>query len=309
MSRGLSHVFRACAPVVLLAVAGCSPSGERSPEASSEKPLRVAVSLPPQGWLVEAIGGERVEAISLVGPGDSPETYQPSDAQVSRALAAPVYFRVGAPFENGAWFGSLAAAPLEVVDLRRGIELLSMEEGHAHGSGASGASGLDPHVWVSPRRLAVQAATVAETLAGLDADHADLYQARLEATLAELDALDRDLEGILEPVKGRAFFVFHPAWGYLADDYGLEQVAIEIEGKSPDDAALTRLQRRAREAGVTTIFVQPQTSPRAAEAVAGAIGGRVVSLDPLAADVPENLRRVAREIARSLDGKAGSPGS
>ena len=105
----------------------------------------------------------------------------------------------------------------------------------------------------------------------------------------------------MEPYKGRAFFVLHPAWGYFADEYDLRQFAIEREGKSPTDAELTELQRSARREGIKVVFVQPQVTGRGARAVATAIGARLERLDPLAADVDANLLRLADAIAESFE--------
>jgi zinc transport system substrate-binding protein len=95
--------------------------------------------------------------------------------------------------------------------------------------------------------------------------------------------------------------VFHPSWGYFADDYGLRQLAIEVDGKVPSDAEISRLQRRARELGITVVYVQPQIAGQALHAVADSIGARVETLDPLAPDVIANLRQTATEIAGSFD--------
>lgn len=130
-------------------------------------------------------------------------------------------------------------------------------------------------------------------------ERAEAFRQRLAALERELDALHEELRGILAPCKGKSIFVFHPAWGYFTDAYEIEQVAIEQEGKPPADAELTALQRLARERGIKVIFVQPQISSRAADAVAKTIGGRVEEIDPLAPDLPDNLRKVARAIAES----------
>ena len=270
--------------------------------------LAVAVTIPPQAWLVEAVGGERVEVSTLVAPGQSAETYQPTDAEVSRALAARIYFRIGAPAEQGGWFRALErSGRARVVDLREGVEPLpavaaANAHRHDHGGehGEAGGPRGDPHVWLSPRRLAAQARSVAAALAEADPAGRAVYAerlARIEAVLAELD---RDLAARLAPYAGRSFFVFHPSWEYFAADYGLEQVAVEREGKEPTDAELTRVLGRAREHGARVIFVQPQIPGRSAAAVARAVGARVETLDPLAADVPANLRAVAERLARSF---------
>ena len=107
---------------------GCGQSAEHKPAGGK---VRVAVSIAPQGWLVEQIGGERVEVVTLIGPAESPATYQPSDAQVSALMRAAVYFRIGVPFENGPWFRGIEQSPKPViVDLRQGIDLRDIGDHH-----------------------------------------------------------------------------------------------------------------------------------------------------------------------------------
>jgi zinc transport system substrate-binding protein len=245
----------------------------------------VMVSLLPQVWLVQSIGGTRVSVAALVGPGESEETYSPTDAQVSAALRGKVFFRIGTSFEQAPWFRALSSAKqLEVVDTRAGVELVAG----------------DPHVWLSPRRLAIQARTVASTLSRLDPAYREHYERGLHDVVRELEILDHELASMLAPYHGRAFFVFHPSWGTFAHDYGLRQIAIEIDGKEPTDRELTRLQALARAERIRAIFVQPQITGRSAEAVAAAVGAAVVRIDPLAPDVPDNLRRVARRLVESF---------
>lgn len=277
----------------------------------------MAVSVVPQAWLVGEIGGDHVDVMTLVKPGDSPEVYQPTDVQVSRIMAAKAFFCVGMPFEKSRAFRAIeSSGKVRMVDTRQGITLRRAVphahdegDGHTHEEDKDHApaqvhreslgahAGDDPHIWSSPRLLAVQARTVAQTLRELDPAHAADYDRNLAAVEQKIEQTDQKIRTILATLRGKAFFVFHPAWGYFADDYGLHQVAIESEGKDPSDRELTQLQQLARREGIKVIFVQPQTASRAAEAVARAIGGRVEVLDPLASDVLGNLIRVAQAIA------------
>lgn len=298
-------VARLTSSLLLILAAGC---GAVAAPGDGNGPLLVAVSIAPQAWMVEAIGGERVAILQLVSPGENAETYLPTDAQVSRLMKAAVYFRIGLPFENGAWLQAIAQhSAVPIVDTRRGIALRAMEP---HGAQRATADhpdddGRDPHIWLSPRLLRVQAQTIAETLVELDPAHADHYTARHQELDQRLTALDSALRQRLQPLAGRTFFVFHPSWGYFAADYGLHQEAIEQQGKEPTDEQLTRLQRMAREAGVRVVFVQPQTAGRGAAAVAQAIGGQQEILDPLARDVAANLERAADVLLAAL---AAPPG-
>ena len=167
---------------------------------------------------------------------------------------------------------------------------------HSHG-------GSDPHIWLSPRLVQVQARTIADALKQADPAGAAVYEANLQQFIADLEALDAELRQALAPVRGKTLMVFHPSWGYFADAYGLEQHAIELEGKEPSARQLTRIIARAKAEDVRVIFVQPQFSQSSAEAVAGAIDGAVVPIDPLARDYMANLRRVARTIREALGGQ------
>jgi zinc transport system substrate-binding protein len=116
----------------------------------------------------------------------------------------------------------------------------------------------------------------------------------------DLDRLDARLRESLAPLKGRDFFVYHPAFGYFADAYGLRQIPVEIEGKEPTARQLARLIDRARAEGVRVIFVQPQFSAKSAQAIATAIGGSVIPLDDLAKDYLANLAAMAEKVRGAL---------
>lgn len=294
------------AAVAAAAIAACIGSGDRPPS-SEGRELTVAVSIPPQAWLVERVGGKEVGVITLLSPGDSPATYQPTDIQISRLIQADVYFRVGVPFENGRWFQAVqTSGGPEVVDFREGVALRLMEHTNQEAPSAGrdhtpeADEGADPHIWLSPRLLKIQAATVAEALRRINPRRADEIQANLADILNELDGVDTYVRDKLSALQGRAFYVFHPAWGYFADEYGLRQEAIEIEGKEPSDHELTEFQVLARRDRVSVIFVQPQIAGESARAAARAIGADINVIDPLAYGVASNLRRVADAIAEAL---------
>jgi zinc transport system substrate-binding protein len=277
---------------VVLATAACG-NGEPVPAGGK---MVVTTSVLPHAWLVRAVGGDRVEVLTLVGPGESPATYQPSDRQVSDVMRSTLFFATGVPFENGAWMKALRQSDVEVIDLRKGLSLRHLCA-HRHEGDAHEHAGEDPHIWLAPKLLIRQAETVEYALSGADPDHAETYRDNLEATRKALEELDRDLAAALAGVKGRRLYVFHPSWGYFCDAYGLVQVPIEIEGKEPSESEVTKLVKRAREDAIEVIFVQPQIAGQSADAVARAGGATVRRIDPLAGDVPGNLRAVAERIA------------
>ena len=263
--------------------------------------LTAAVSILPQAYFVERIAGGRVAVMVLVGPGDPPATYEPTPRQLTDLADARVYFRIGVPMEQ-ALVPRLARnhPQLAVVDTR-GAQTATPHAAAPQLTHADDHGEHDPHVWLSPRIAADQAAVIAATLARLDQSGADLYRSNLATLQAELTALDTEIGALLAPVRGGTVFVFHPAFGYLCGDYGLEQVAIEAGGLAPSPKHLTEVLSSARAMGAQAIFVQPQSSTTAATTVATELGIEVVTLDPLARDYQENLRRIAHAFRTALD--------
>ena len=299
--------------------AGAAPSvaQEKAPDK-----LRVVVSILPQAYFVERVGGEHVAVEVLVGAGQSPHTYEPTPKQLAGLSAARVYFRIGIDFEA-------ALVPriermfkdLRIVDTRAGVPLRSLtaDEGaaeeHEHGApadderdghakGHAHAAGQpDPHIWLNPLYVKTQAQTICDALVELDPAHGDDYRRNLAAFHADLDRVHAQLAAALAPLKGKAILVFHPAFGYFTDAYGLKQVPVEIEGKEPTARQLAALIGRAKAAQVRVIFVQPQFSDKSAQAVAEAIGGAVVPMDDLPRDYLRSLENMAEKIKAALEGK------
>jgi zinc transport system substrate-binding protein len=274
------------------------------------EPLRVFASVAPIQTFVQKIGGEHLDARVMVRPGFNPHTYDPTPQQISALAGTVLYVRTGMPFEI-AWMDRIRSAnpEMQVLDAREGITLREMEA-HAHDAEAFHvvhdihASVIDhqqdPHVWTSPPLVRHMVGRILEELNALAPRHAADFTRNHDALLAELDALDAELHSLLDPLPNRKFMVFHPAWGYLADHYGLIQVPIEHEGKSPGARALAALIEQAKQEKIKVVFVQPQFNKRQARQVAQAIGGVVVAVDPLAADYTNNMRRVGQQFAQAL---------
>ncbi len=312
-------------PLIAGAVGACrSESASRPAAKGQDDRLLVYASIPPQKYIVERVGGQHVRVGVLLKPGQSMHTYEPTPRQMVELSAAKAYFRIGAPFETQvAEKIGRAVRTLEMVDvnadipLRRQTEPCEHEghEGHEHegdhddreGEPGHGHTELDMHTWMSPRLVKNHARNVRKALEKLDPAHRSDYEANLAALEADLDQLDAEIAASLEPLKGRSFLVYHPAFGYFADAYGLRQIAVETGGKQPSPKQLSAMIERAKTAGVKLIFVQPQFSRKGAEIVANAIGGAVLPLDPMEEDYIANLRHVAGEIKRALTSATSAP--
>lgn len=302
------------------------------------EPLRVFASVVPIQTFVKKIGGEHVDARAMVRPGFNPHTYDPTPQQISALAGAVLYVRTGMPFEK-AWMARIQSAnpAMQVFDARHGLALREMEA-HSHDDAEHDADHqeeadhdhdheahqedheqhddhdehaeheadhdheheMDPHVWTSPTQVMQMIGNIRDKLSELAPAHAADFARNHDAFMAELVALDKELHALLDPLPNRKFMVFHPAWGYFADSYGLKQVSIEHEGKEPGSRGLTALIDQAKRDNIKVIYVQPQFNKRSATLVAQEIGGAVVAVDPLAPDYVDNLRRVGREFAQVL---------
>lgn len=267
--------------------------GRKAGAELERKPI-AAVSIVPQRSFLEAIAGDLVEAVVMIPPGSSPETYEPTPRDMENFYQAGVYFAIGVPVEEA---GILPAA-------RQGQSgmIVALHEAAAekYPDVLFPDGSRDPHIWLSPRRVAVMVEAMAEELSRMDPAHAGIYNENAQEYIAELSGLDEELRALFSGVTKKKFLVFHPAFGYLAADYGLEMYALEEEGKEASAQDLRAMIDFARAEGLKVVFCSDEHASRQADAFAEEIGGKVVVLSPLAEDYLENMRRMAGLLAESL---------
>jgi zinc transport system substrate-binding protein len=276
-------------------------------DSQAKAQLPVFVSIVPQKYFVQKIGGILVDVSVMVEPGASPATYEPKSKQMVALAESKIYFAIGVPFE-GAWLKRIAAtnSDMLVVYTDKGIKKISMTPhvinekkdryrkiGHNHVT-------RDPHIWLSPPLVKIQALHILEAFLKIDPTHQGFYDANYRNFIKEIDEIDAQLKDIFKGKEGFEFMVFHPAWGYFAQAYGLKQVSVEIEGKQSKPAQLKELIEHAKERRIKVIFVQPQFSAKNAETIARAISGQVIFANPLAEDWANNLRRQAEKFKSAL---------
>jgi len=282
----------------------------------ADKPS-VFVSILPQKYFVEQIAGDLVNVHVMVKPGASPATYEPKVSQMKKLAASEIYFAVGVPFEK-AWLERIAGVnpQMRIVRTDAGIEKLSMEkhlhenegdedsdrhEGHADDDQANvQEEGLDPHIWLSPQLVKKQATVICASLKELVPEQTTLFESNLTRFIKKIDTLDTELREILAGKEKLRFMVFHPSWGYFAQNYNLKQIPIEIEGKGPKSSQLRQLILFARAEGIKVIFAQPQFSTKSARLVAREIDGQVITVDPLAEDWFANMKVVAEKFRDAI---------
>ena len=271
----------------------------------------LTVNILPQKYFVEKIVKDKFTINVMVKPGASPHNFEPKPSQMRSLVASKVYFLIGDATEKN-WIEKFKqnAKNTLFVDTTIGFEKIEMAK-HEHEEVAQhdhkkdekdvehDHSGLDPHIWLDPVLVKIQAKNIYEAMIKIDSANSDFYKTNYEEFLKELETLDSNIKTILAPHKDKAFMVFHPSWGYFAKRYDLEQISIEIEGKEPKPNELVELIEESKKHDIKIIFVSPQFSQKSAQAISKNIGANVVAIDPLSDNWYENLQKVANEIANS----------
>ena len=272
--------------------------------ASAENPMKVTVSILPQKYFVQKIGGDLVDISVMVLPGASPATYEPKPRQMVKLTESKIYFAIGVSFEE-AWLQKFAGAnpEMRIIATQNGIEKIPMKR-HLHDDkerypdkAVARAGGKDPHIWLSPPLVMLQARNIFNALVRVDPTSRKAYEANYKRFMTELVDLDLKISDLFaDTSQGTRFMVYHPAWGYFAKAYDLIQIPVEMEGKKPTPKGLQQLIRSADRDEIKVVFVQPQFSTKSAQTIAKAIGGRVIFANPLAFDWAKNLLLVARQF-------------
>lgn len=288
------------AVLVLLAVDSMVFAAGSQDAANPTGPIAVYASVAPQAYFIEQIGGEQVDVGILIGPGQDAHTYDPSPREIERLGAAEILFTTGLEYE------AKIVATLErsrigidVVDLTQSIELRELEAHwhdptvpHSHENEPG-----DPHIWLGPAEVRAQAATIRDALTRARPSYADAFATGYERFIAEVDVIETELSRLLADLRGSSVLVYHPAFGYFTDHFGIEQLAIEAGGREPSPRQLQITIEKALAAGVETVFTQPEYDDVAAQAVASAVGARTVVVTPLGEDWPHLMRMIGEALA------------
>ena len=230
-------------------IAGCKHSEHTHPV--------VTLSIEPQKWLLERIGGDRIEVRTFLAGDANPESFDPALSVIRDAARSDAFMRMGhLPWENSLIEKVVAGnESLLVVDTSEGIDLIEGSHGHHH---HPGMSEVDPHTWSSVKNARIMAANMLKGLQTIDPAGSDYYEKNYRALDASLDSLDKSFASRLAPLKGESFLVWHPSLSYFARDYGLNQIAMGMENK---EMTLPMMQKKLDEAAshrAKVFFIQPQ---------------------------------------------------
>ncbi len=278
--------------------------------AAADAPLTVTVGIVPEAAFVQAVAGDLVNVVTLIPPGNSPANYQPTAVEMQALSDAALYFTLQMPTEQANILPKVADfnPDIKIVDLREAVaaayplldtgeeeeeeHAVDELEDHHHG-------GIDPHVWLSPKRAKVMVQTIADELSAVDPANQDLYQASAAGYIAQIDALDRQIQEKVSTLSNLTFLIYHGAYGYFADDYGLKMIAIEIAGKQATAEELQHVIDLARENRITTVFYQDEFDDNQAATVAEEIGGTVQKAAPLSGNYIQSLEDFVDALVQS----------
>jgi zinc transport system substrate-binding protein len=257
---------------VLLSV-GCSTKQQ-----PLEKPV-ITVSILPQKYFTEKIVGDRFDINVMIPPGASPASYDPSPKQMANLANSAIYFKIGYIGFEINWINKIAPdfPDVKFIDSSEGIIFLESDESH----GEHQHHRLEPHIWMSPEKVKVIASNILQTLIQEDEKNATFYTDNYKAFNKELDSIHALIENKLRNIRHREFIIYHPALTYFAQDYNLQQHALEIDGKEPSVQQMRELINLAKERDIKLIFVQKQFNQGEAKTLEKEINGKVVSIDPL----------------------------
>ncbi len=259
--------------------------------------LNIIVSVLPEVSFVKSIGQDLVKVSVMVKPGDSPHTYEPKPLQMRDISKADIYFAIGVEFEN-AWLPRFTNQNknMLVVDLSKDIKKEPMS---TFKDTVAKKEHLDPHIWVAPKNIKLIAKKIYKTLCKIDTKNCTFYKKNYRDFILHVESIDKKIKNILQHTpKNSKFMVFHPAWGYFANEYHLTQLPIEIEGKTIKPKSMIKIIKIAKKEGVKAIFTQPEFSDKIAKQLAKELNIRVIKATPLNPKWEENLINFAKAIAQ-----------
>ncbi|MEO1927709.1 MAG: zinc ABC transporter substrate-binding protein [Nautiliaceae bacterium] len=224
--------------------------------------LNISVTILPQKGVVKAIGGDKVNVNVMVPPGNSPATYTPNFKQLKELKNSDIYFTIGVPFDK--------KYLSKIKEINPNIKIVYF--------GSFIKTTNNPHIWLSPALLQLEAKVVLDTLITNDSKNKTYYLNNYKHYIKTLANLE--VKG-LETIRQKAFITFHPSFYYFAKDFHINQIAIQKEGKSPSFAYLAKIIKLAKKENVKTVIISPEFPTKYAKIVAAKIGAKVAVISPL----------------------------
>jgi zinc transport system substrate-binding protein len=284
--------------LVMLAVifTSCTNNINKIDESLDTEKIKVAVSIVPEETFVKAVAGENVIVTTMIPPGQSAENFAPSPKLMQELSDSQIYFSIGVPTEQANIFNKLEDFnnELQIIELNKKVaevyDEIMLESG-----------GSDPHIWLSPKRVIVMVEAIRDELIVIDPENKEEYESNAEAYIKELEQVNIEIENSLKTLQNKTIIVYHPAFAYFAQDFGLEMIALEEEGKEATPEDFTRVIDYAKENNIKIIFYQAEVDSKQADTFANEINGESIQVEPLSGDYIQNLRKMAELFSEVAD--------
>lgn len=269
-------------------------SGSKAPVNNQDK-KQLTVSIEPLRYITEQIAGKHFQVHTLVPKGSSPETYEPTPQQMMDLSKSEAYLSIGGLGFEQTWLKKLQQTAPEVLfaETSQGIKRIG---NHAHASDVGTHYGTDPHVWTSPRNMKVIARNICAIMCDLDPQNQNTYQENLQKSLTHLQAVDDSISHLLKSVPQRDFLIYHPTLTYFAQDYQLNQIAIESDGKEPSPIQLIQLIQTCKQKKIGIIFIQQEFDRKNAQLIAKETQTRIIDINPLSYNWDEEMLKIAQTL-------------
>ncbi len=260
--------------------------------------------IPPIAGILDHLVLPHEQVQVLTSSNVNPHTFDVSPSQLQKLTQASIFFHTIFPFELKV-VNTLKNTESKVlcVDVTPHIIWRRGQVHHDHGHDDHGhhheEENKDLHCWLNPANLEILSTHIYNALIKNNPTEKEAYQSRFEKWQNDLKEMDKKIKQILLPHKGKNFFVFHPAFGYFADYYGLKEVCIEMEGKSPSPKQIQTLMEQMQREKTKVIFIQPQFDPKPAELIAKSIGSKVEVINDFERDILNHLLYIAERISSS----------
>jgi len=258
----------------------------------------ISVSIIPQQYFIEQLSGGLAEVNVMIPPGASPATYEPTVSQLGKLNRSAVYMRIGYVGFEQSWMEKITSVNpgMKIVDLSEGVEIIGEEAGDGGDHHGPAHYGTDPHIWMSTINARIIARNIHKELLLLFPGEKEYLQARFDLFSHSLDSLHLAIGSRLEGIENRTFMIYHPALTYYARDYALEQLSLEIEGKSPSPMHLKEMTDLARVNHISKILIQSQFDRKNAEILARETGSEIIQFDPLDLQWGDQMYYIAEQL-------------
>ncbi|MEJ5283617.1 MAG: zinc ABC transporter substrate-binding protein [Brevinematales bacterium] len=261
----------------------------------AEKPI-VLVSILPQQEFVEKIAKDKVIVKAIVEKGASPHNYEPTPKQLLYISKARIWLAIGIDFEKALISKVKSLYPnVRIVEITNGVKYRTLEE-HHHEDEKEEHSTLDPHIWLGYEQVKTILSNTLINLKQISPENEEFFEKNYKEYLNEIDITFKEMKQKMKPLEGKTIFVYHPAFGYFFDNFGITQRAFEVRGKEPTQKEILSLIKEAKKENAKVIFVQKQFSKNAAKIIAKEIGGKVIEIDPLEKKWLENIKYMGNII-------------